>query len=281
MTPVRILLLALLLLLPAASPAAEPASRAACLDVLRQGLARHATDFWPAMHAAEALTRAGQGAETRAALAPLLATETDAQKRCGLARELVRAGDDRPLPILLDILRHPDPHGHVHAAESLFKLGWCADPDLLRQALASRNPRLSLMAAAALARGGHPEGLVHLRRGLAQETDPDLIYLFAWALGQTGAAEPDAAALHARLPDLPDAWRRSFLEHALARLGDLEGRAALLRNLASPDARITAHAADTAAALQEEATRAPLTALLTHPDLDTRLRAAQALLALP
>lgn len=282
MKSIHLVLANVVALLATPGAAAEADARAACLAVLHEGLAQHATHFWPAMHAAEALTLAGEGETTRAALAPLLRTETDAQKRCGLARELVRAGDDAPLSVLLGILRDRDPHGHVHAAESLFKLRWCAEPDLLRSALANDNPHLALMAAAALARGGHPEGLAHLRHGLASATDPDLIYLYAWALGQTGSAETDAAVLRRRLPDLPDAWRRSFLEHALARLGDPTGRAALLHNLTSPDARITAYAADAASALVPPLpeARAPLTALLQHPDLDTRLRAAQALLVL-
>ncbi len=269
------------LILGACRPAA-PSPRQTCLEILRTGLAAHETQFWPAMHAAEALTQAGHSDETRAALAPLLAHESDAQKRCGLARELARAGDDSKLAVLIAILEDADPHGHVHAAESLFKLGWCADPALFRQALArADNPRLRIMAAAALARGGHQDGLQFLRDGLASEPDPDLLFLHAWALGQTGEGEQDIPRLRARLGDLPDAWTRSFLEHALARLGDPAGRAALLRNLDSFDSRVQTHAADTAAALRLEDARPWLPPLLNHPDLDTRLRAAQALLALP
>src|SRR5690242_10317620 len=73
----------------------DEAARARCLAVLRAGLG--SDEFWPAMHAAEALTLEGLGAEVRASLAARLPGETDDQRRCGLARELVRAGDLAPV----------------------------------------------------------------------------------------------------------------------------------------------------------------------------------------
>ena len=62
----------------------KPAVQEKCLAVLRAGLA--SDEFWPAMHAAEALTLAGKGEEVRAALRPKLPTEKDEQRRCGLVR---------------------------------------------------------------------------------------------------------------------------------------------------------------------------------------------------
>ena len=89
--------------------------------VLREGL--RSDEFWPAMHAAEAMTLARMGDEVIAYLQPKLAEEKDDQRRCGLARELVRAGQVEYAEVMFDILRGDDPHGHVHAAESLFKVG--------------------------------------------------------------------------------------------------------------------------------------------------------------
>ena len=86
----------------------EPETEARCLVVLREGLASE--EFWPAMHAAEGLSLGGYGAEVIAALTPRLDTETDGQKRCGLARELVRAGDRSKTSILLGLLADPDPY---------------------------------------------------------------------------------------------------------------------------------------------------------------------------
>ncbi len=280
----RVMLLAM-----ASAPALTQAADAEelqtrCVELLREGLRAHGTAFWPAMHAAEALTQAGHGNETRRELAPLLPALTDDQQRCGVARELARAGDAEKTRGLWDILQSPSDHGHVHAAESLFKVGWTADADItpMRQAFAqTTNPRLQMMAAAALAKhAGDAGALAFLRRRMTEEKDPALLFLFAWGLGQLGATE-DAALIRSRLDDAPDAWTRSFLEHALARLGDADGRAAVLRNLAADDARVQTYAAETAGAAGITEAREALVRLLDHPnDLDTRLRAAQALLLL-
>src|SRR5262245_16429086 len=91
--------------IPARAAAADPTPlppelRERCEKVLRDGL--KSDEFWPAMHAAEALTIAGHGHDVLAALAKR--SETDDQKRCGLAREAVRAGDRTKLAILFEIL---------------------------------------------------------------------------------------------------------------------------------------------------------------------------------
>src|SRR4051812_34134744 len=96
-------LAALALLAVTSSPAAaadptplEPALRERCETVLRDAF--RLDDFWPAMHAAEALTLAGHGKEVLESLAKR--NENDDQKRCGLAREAVRAGDRTKLAVL-------------------------------------------------------------------------------------------------------------------------------------------------------------------------------------
>jgi len=251
-----------------------------CLEVLRGGLAAHEAFFWPAMHAAEALTLAGYGEEVKPVLTPLLASEEDAQKRCGLARELARAGEREKLSVLVEILRATDDYGHVHAAESLFKLGWSEDLALLRGFLKPEgNLRLGIMAAAALGKGGHAEGLAFLRSTLATEQDPNVFFLAAWALGQVGE-EADGAGIRRRLAEAPDAWIASFLNHALARLGDAEGRAALVKNLGAEDARLRAYAAEAAGAIPLPETSERLLAQLDDEDLDARIRAAQSLLVM-
>ncbi len=74
------------------------------------------------MHAAEGLTLGGRGDEVIEFLRSRLATETDDQRRCGLARELARAGDTSGVPTMLAVLEGANDYGHVHAAESLFKI---------------------------------------------------------------------------------------------------------------------------------------------------------------
>ncbi|HAH48796.1 MAG TPA: sialidase, partial [Planctomycetaceae bacterium] len=76
------------LLANAASPAPSiklsPETEKRCLEVLREAI--NSDEFWPSMHAAEALTLAGKGDEVRQIIAPQLKTEKDDQHRCGLAR---------------------------------------------------------------------------------------------------------------------------------------------------------------------------------------------------
>ncbi len=138
------------------------------------------------IHAAEGLTLAGHGDVVLAKLAPLLKSETDAQKRCGLARELVRAGDRAKATVMVDILSQEDPYGHVHAAESLFKVGEIGDGTAMRRAMTQAdNLPLRVMAAAALAECGGTEGLIVLREILADRDSP-ANRLAAWAIGQVG-----------------------------------------------------------------------------------------------
>ena len=60
-----------------------PAVRQRCLTVLETGL--RSKEFWPSMHAAEALTQAGRGEVVLNALKGRIETEKDDQRKCGLA----------------------------------------------------------------------------------------------------------------------------------------------------------------------------------------------------
>src|SRR5690606_18290466 len=136
----------------------DEATLGRCVEVLREGLA--AEDFWPSIHAAEALTLGGYGEEVVAALAPKLPSETDDQRRCGLARELVRAGQRLQAQVMLEILAGDDPHGHVHAAESLYKVQEIGDGQAMRtRFLQSDDLRLRTMAAGALGQCGNPQAM--------------------------------------------------------------------------------------------------------------------------
>lgn len=255
----------------------EPAVRERCLGVLREGL--RSDEFWPAMHAAEALTLAGFPEEVRAALTPRLPKEEDDQRRCGLARELVRAGDLTPTQIMLDILASDDPHGHVHACESLYKVFQLGDGRLVRAALAqTKNPRLAIMAAAGLARWGSPTALARLRRDVTNDDD-ELSRISAWVLARVGQAS-DLPALRAGVQRFSEPLSRAYFEHALAARGDEAGRAALVRNLSHADAAVRVYACEFAPEARALAARDALLARLDDPVLDVRIRAAQALLQL-
>lgn len=259
-------------------PVATPLDRTLrerCLKVLNDGL--RSDEFWPAMHAAEALTLAGNGKEVLAVLTKR--TETDDQKRCGLAREAVRAGDRARLPVLLEVLDKPHSNGHTHAAESLFKVAEVGDGTKLRAALAQdRDSRLKLMAAAALARCGHPTALDAVRKHLTH-SDVEIRKVAVWVLGQLGTPA-DVEPIRANLKTETDALARAYCVHALALLGDASARKQLGQNLTSTNAAVKTYAAEFAGHCRAMECRDALAKLLDDPTLDVRIRAAQSLIAL-
>ncbi len=265
----------------AVAHAAEPAlkidasTRDRCLAVLRAGL--HGEDFWPSIHAAEGLTLGGYGQEVRKFLEPKLKTEQDDQRRCGIARELVRAGDRKKSAVLLDILAGKDDRGHVHAAESLFKINEIGDGHSIRLGLATtENIRLRLMAAAALGRAGSPAAIEVLRETLPDK-DPDIARLAGWVLGRIGD-ESDLTRLRKRLQTCDDKLARAFIEHSLAALGDEAGQQALRRNLTSDDGAVRTYAAVFAGDAGMTDVAPQLKRMLDDAEPDAAIRAAQTLL---
>ncbi|HUT89210.1 MAG TPA: HEAT repeat domain-containing protein [Thermoguttaceae bacterium] len=252
-------------------------TEARCVAILRQSL--KSDEFWPSMHAAEALTLAGHGEEVRTALEPRLATETDDRQRCGLAREIVRAGDVSRVDVLLEVLAKDDAYGHVHAAESLYKVGQIGDGRLLRAAMArEESPPLQLMAAAALGRCGSPVAMQLVREKLADK-DLDVSRIAAWVLARLGD-ESDVGPLRENLPRMETPLAVCFFECALAALGDAAGREALVRNLTAEDPGVRTFAATFAGELGMRAAADQLIKMLDDPAEDVRIRAAQSLLVL-
>jgi sialidase-1 len=255
----------------------SPQRRQQCLAVLREGM--RSEEFWPAMHAAEALTLAGLGNEVREFLPRKLMTDEDDQHRCGLARELVRAGDRTRTAVLLDVLGGENPYGHTHAAESLFKVGEIGDGRLLRGAvLREENPKLQLMSAAALARCGNPAATALVREQVNHQ-DAEVSRIAAWILTQIGD-KSDLPALRDGFTRFDDPLTRCYFANALATLGDDQGRKELRANLAHADPAVRTYAANFAGDARAFEAVEDLTRLLNDPVLDVRLRAAQSLLTL-
>ena len=282
-----IVLFALLLALPVAGQSKDtwkldPGTRGKCLRLLREGM--RSDEFWPSMHAAEALTVGGEGEEVQRFLTPKLESEKDDQRRCGIARELVRAGDVAKSSVMMEILRNEDPHGHVHAAESLYKVGWKGNFDPVKKAFSETDHLpLKIMAASALAKydrdGSGKEAIAFLRNTLKEEEDPAIFRLPAWVLCRIGD-ESDRELIRSRLKDADDPLVHAFLEHALAALGDADGKAALLENLKSDDPVIRTYAAVFAGESGLFEAVPDLVRLLDDENPDARIRAAQALLTL-
>lgn len=255
----------------------DEATHARCLEVLRAGL--RSSEFWPSIHAAEGLTLGGYGDEVIQYLTDKLPLEKDDQQRCGIARELVRAGDKPRVQVMLNILAGDDPYGHIHAAESLYKVIEIGDGVAMRKAFASKdNIRLKLMAAGALGRCGNPEAMAFLRESL-QHQDPEVLRIAVWILGRIGNTS-DIPAIKAQLPRCEEALLKSYVHNSLAALGDAEGLAALTRNLHSEEAAIRTYAATFAGDAWATGVADSLKQLLDDENADTAYRAAQSLLYL-
>lgn len=269
---------------PTAAEPAEalsPEQREKALSVLRAGL--HSEDsehFWVAMHAAEGLTLSGHGTEVIPVLEKRLATDSDAQHRCGLARELVRAGERKYVSVLTEVLTSPDPYGHIHAAESLYKVSELGDEPTLRRYFedSEADIKLRLMAAAALSRKGDA-GAMALIREARDGKDVGGFQIASWLLGAIGDPS-DIEALRKRLDAAPTPIVRAYIENALAVLGDADGLMRLTRNLDDPDASVRTYAANFAGDTKATHLRAKLESLLDDSEPDVRVRAAQSLLFL-
>ena len=252
-------------------------TREDCLVVLREALA--GDEFWPAMHAAEALTLAGHGDEVRAALQPRLKTEADHQRRCGLAREIARTGDRPVLGELWKILADEESNGRVHAAESLYKIAEVGDGKLLRSALAQNdNLKLTLMAAAALGRAGNPAAIERVRKELSHD-DLEIRKIAAWILGLIGGRQ-DIEPIKKLLAAETDPLAQAYFINALACLGDADSRVQLRKNLSAEDPAVRTYSADFAGYARAVEFRPRLIEMLQDENVDARVRAAQSLIAL-
>ncbi|MCF6311840.1 MAG: exo-alpha-sialidase [Verrucomicrobiales bacterium] len=250
------------------------------MKILRDGIRVKGNDnFWPSIHACEALTLAGHGDEVTKFLTPKLKTEKDDQHRVGLARELVRAGDRSKAAIMFDILAGKDPHGHVHACESLYKVNEIGDGTLMLAALNSKNIKQALMAAAALGRQGNAQAMKFLRDRLDHENQ-DIVRIVAWVLGRIGDARTDIPGLRAGLTQQKDPLIRAYFENSLALLGDPRGITGVLRNLRSDDPAIRTYSATFAGEARITSAKDRLIHLLDDDNIDARVRAAQALFVL-
>ncbi|TWT60771.1 exo-alpha-sialidase [Rubinisphaera italica] len=248
-----------------------------CVDVLRAGL--HSDDFWPSIHAAEGLTLGGYGEEVIQFLQPKFNTETDDQRRCGIARELVRAGDRQYARIMLDILAGSETYGHVHAAESLYKVVEIGDGTAMRNAFEQDgNVSLKLMASGALGRCGNPQAMAYLRQSVRSD-DPEVRRIAAWILGRIGA-RTDISTLKQQLPRSDEKLLRAYMQHSLAALGDPDGLEELAINLTDSDPAVRTYAATFAGDARAVEVADTLKHMLDDSHPDAAIRAAQSLLVL-
>ena len=251
--------------------------RARCVEVLKKGL--YSDDFWPSIHAAEGLTLGGHGNVVRKYLGPKLQTQLDDQQRCGVSRELIRAGDRQQRSIMLGILAGKDDFGHIHSAESLYKVEEIGDGVAMRRAFEqTKNIRLRVMAAAALGRCGNPEAMTFIR-SILNHDDPEVYKLGAWILGRIGS-EDDIALLKKHVARCPDELTLAYFHNSLAALGDANGLEALAKSLTSNDPAVRTYGATFAGDARAVGVADKLISMLDDPYGDARYRSAQSLLIL-
>lgn len=259
---------------------AQPLSadlRDRCHEILRTGL--QSEEFWPAMHAAEALTLADCQEEVIDALRARVTGEKDDQHRCGLARELVRAGEYKDADTLFRILGDLKSTGRTHAAESLYKIGTLGDGRLLQATMKQTEViPLQIMAAGALAKSGDAKAFSLLREHLRSK-ETTTRNLSAWILGRVGD-KSDIEPLLALLNDEKDETARGYLAAALACLGNAKGRVELGLQLSSENVTARTMAAEFVGHSRSIEFREKLIELLDDPALDVRVRSAQSLIAL-
>ena len=249
-----------------------------CRQILEEGL--RSDEFWPSIHAAEGLSIGGFGETVRRHLEPKLSTKLDDQQRCGVSRELMRAGNRQRGKIMLDILAGKADFGHVHAAESLYKLEEIGDGVAMRKAFVQKkNLRLRVMAGAALARCGNPDAMKFLRTEVINHKDPEVYKLAAWILGRIGDGS-DIALLKRHLKRCPDELTRAYFQNSLATLGEKAGLAALAKSLSSDDPAVRTYGATFAGDARAFGVKTALLRMLDDPHADARYRAAQSLLDL-
>ena len=255
----------------------DAATRQRCLEVLRAGL--QGDEFWPSIHAAEGLTLGGYGKEVTEFLEPKLSTENDDQHRCGIARELVRAGDRSYTDVMLKILAGEATHGHTHAAESLYKVVEIGDGVAMRKGFRQDDDvRWKLMAAAALGRCGSLDAMTYLRDSL-ENKDLEVLKIAAWVLGLVGDSS-DIPRLTKQLPRCEGDLLKAFVQNALAALGDADGLKALAQNLTHSDPEVRTYAATFAGDARAVSVMETLKQMLNDPHADAAYRAAQSLLVL-
>ena len=251
--------------------------RKRCVEILEAGI--ESDEFWPSIHAAEGLTLGGHGVKVREQLRPKLRAKLDDQQKCGVSRELVRAGDRLQANVMLRILAGKNDFGHIHAAESLYKVGEIGDGVAMRRAFVqTKNLRLRVMAAAALGRCGNPKAMAFVREILNHD-DPEIFKLGAWILGRIGESS-DIPLLRKQLQRCPDEITKAYFEHSLAALGDAAGLKALAKNLDSEDSAVRTYAATFAGDARAIGSAEALKVMLDDPHADARYRAAQSLLFL-
>ncbi|MCE5186883.1 MAG: hypothetical protein LLF76_12235 [Planctomycetaceae bacterium] len=231
------------------------------------------------MHAAEGLTQTGDPNIVIQSLSTMLATEGDDQKRCGLAREILRAGDESKISVLVEILSNRESNGRTHAAENLFKVQRIGDLELMIEcANDTHNPSLQLWALANLIKSDHMEYLPMLRQFLNSQSTFERA-MAAYLLGQLGDKN-EIDRIKEGAEQTADLDALFFYNAGVIYLKDSDATEKLKTYLDDENKTIRALSAYTVGSLVICSCQQKLITLLDDREEDVRIRSAHALLSM-
>jgi sialidase-1 len=207
----------------------------------------------------------------------MLEKETDDSKRCGLAREIVRAGDKSKIKILSRILADPNSNGRGHATESLYKIEKLGNLDLLVKCAGDDEHRkVQMWSCAALVRAGHKEFLPVLRR-FVSSNDPLENSLSTYILGQLGEIR-QKELVKERLKEQPKSLYSFFYTAGLVYMKDECALQQLPEFFESKDETIRSLAINTAGTVNPYRFKQKAINMLKDSADNVRIRAAHALI---
>lgn len=249
-----------------------------CIEILREGV--QGDEFWPSIHAAEALIREDYGFEATPLLRERMGREQDRRRIAGYARALAAVDQNQSVVALQDILLSDDIEARILAAEAMFRTGIVGDPAILEQATdPSQNGRLRVFAAATLTVTDQADLRTVVREAL-DSNDPAARYIAADVIPIIGNLEDDAPTLIDKKDLVNSDFENLYFVRALAMFGFDAARKELLSFLKHPDPTIRSRAAFAVAESWSIESSNQLIPLLDDPALAVRVRAAQALLTM-
>ena len=248
------------------------------LQILRDGL--HSDEFWPSIHAAEAMIDAGYGFEVTPVLYDKLKTEREEVYRASIAKALIKSGQQEGIVILQDIMLGSNEAAQLESLKGLFYEVTVADTAIVGQLIrATENLELKLYAQALLHVTEHEKQVDEVRASLSNP-DPAIRMATADILSFIGSSEQDTTQLKANLSNATSETERLHTLRALSMLDHATSRGRIPQLTRNEDASIreVATYAMAEAWIVEEVD--VLYPLLDDPSLSVRVRAAQALLIL-
>ncbi len=223
-----------------------------------------------------ALRAAGDPAAVRARAEAALSAEMDgdASSQGNVVAALALVGSPRTAPLLYRALQG-GPEVRLRAVRALRELRLPEAAARLRAALSGSGDKLRVELAATMAVLGDADADAMLVAALADDASG---LTAAAALAEAGRGAPARARLdeiYAATPRGRDRWR--IAAEGLVRLGDAGARAALIEELAQPDARRAVSAAEVLVRLGDDAGAGYLERVVADADFAARPAAALAL----